>query len=207
MAQFPDPTLPGLLTAEGGDGFLEGKMLIAMPNIGDERFERTLIYICVHNSEGAMGIIVNKAADNITFPALLDQLAIEVKKPVTSSPLQGPVLVGGPVEMGRGFVLHSGDYYSQDSTLPVDHGVALTATIDVLHAIAQGEGPSHAILALGYAGWAAGQLEAEIQANGWLHCEADSDLLFGADVEKKYSSALAKLGIDLTLLSGNAGHA
>lgn len=204
MTQFPDPILPGP-QVEGGDGFLEGKMLIAMPNIGDERFERTLIYVCVHNSEGAMGIVVNKPADNITFPALLDQLSIEVSP--SASSLQCPILVGGPVEMGRGFVLHSGDYYAQDSTLPVDRGIGLTATIDVLHAIARGEGPAQAILALGYAGWAPGQLEAEIHANGWLHCDADSELLFGMDTEAKYHSALAKLGIDLSLLSGHAGHA
>jgi len=199
MAQFPDPA--------ADDGFLDGKMLIAMPSIGDERFERTLIYLCVHNSEGAMGIVVNKAAPHITFPDLLDQLAIRVNRAAPRPSVDCPVLVGGPVEMGRGFVLHTGDYYSQDSTLPVDHGIGLTATIDVLRAIAEGEGPSRAVLALGYAGWAAGQLEAEIQANGWLHCDADPELLFGSNLSGKYSSAMAKIGIDLSALSGHAGHA
>ena len=207
MAQFPDPTALGSLTPGGDEGFLEGKMLIAMPNIGDERFERTLIYICVHNSEGAMGIAVNKPAPHITFPDLLEQLAIATKDTKLRKQLDCPILVGGPVEMGRGFVLHTGDYYSQDSTLPVDQGVGLTATIDVLRAIAEGEGPSRAVLALGYAGWAPGQLEAEIHANGWLHCEADSELLFGPDTGTKYTAALAKIGIDLSVLSGRAGHA
>jgi putative transcriptional regulator len=192
------------------DGFLEGKMLIAMPTIGDERFERTLIYLCVHNPEGAMGIVVNKPAPHITLPDLLDQLSIHVPG---ESPLQRhnmiacPVLVGGPVEVGRGFVLHTQDYFSEDSTLPVDEDVGLTASVDILRAIAVGKGPSRALLALGYAGWAPGQLEAEIQANGWLHCDPDPELLFSANLAAKYHSALAKLGIDLSLLSGEAGHA
>lgn len=192
------------------EGFLEGKMLIAMPQIGDDRFERTVIYLCVHNPEGAMGIVVNKAAPNITLPDLLDQLAIPVP---SESPLRMPgttncpVLVGGPVEAGRGFVLHTQDYFSEDSTLPVDEDVGLTASLDILRAIARGRGPSRALLALGYAGWAPGQLEAEIQANGWLHCDPDPELLFGINLDRKYYSALSKIGIDLSLLSGNAGHA
>ncbi len=194
----------------GEDGFLEGKMLIAMPSIGDARFERTVIYMCVHNAEGAMGIVVNKPAPNITLPDLLDQLSIPLPN---ESPLRRPgrsecpVLVGGPVEAGRGFVLHTQDYFSEDSTLPVDEDVGLTASVDILRAIAHGHGPRHAILALGYAGWAPGQLEAEIQANGWLHCDPDTELLFGPDLDDKYHRALAKLGIDLSLLSGEAGHA
>lgn len=190
--------------------FLEGKMLIAMPAMEDERFERTLIYLCVHNSEGAMGIVVNKPAPHITMPELLDQLAIDVPENGDGK-VEGahhcPILVGGPVESARGFVLHSKDYFSEDSTLPVDENVGLTASLDILRAIADGTGPSHALLALGYAGWAAGQLEAEIQANGWLHCDPDQDLLFGANLAAKYHSALAKLGINISLLSGEAGHA
>ncbi|MEN6543328.1 YqgE/AlgH family protein [Parvibaculum sp.] len=194
----------------GADGFLEGKMLIAMPQIGDDRFDRTVIYLCVHNAEGAMGIVVNKPAPNITLPDLLDQLAIPVP---SESPLRVPgktscpVLVGGPVEAGRGFVLHTQDYFSEDSTLPVDEDVGLTASLDILRAIARGRGPSRALLALGYAGWAPGQLEAEIQANGWLHCDTDPELLFGNNLDRKYYSALSKIGIDLSLLSGEAGHA
>lgn len=192
------------------EGFLEGKMLIAMPSMGDERFSRTLIYLCVHNPEGAMGIVVNKPAPNITLPELLDQLSIPVPE---ESPalhkkiLACPVLVGGPVEAARGFVLHTHDYFSEDSTLPVDDDVGLTASVDILRAIAHGHGPERALLALGYAGWAPGQLEAEIQANGWLHCDPDPELLFSTNLDAKYNSALAKLGINLSLLSGEAGHA
>ena len=157
-----------------------------------------------------MGIVVNKPAPNITLPDLLDQLSIPVS---SESPLLGegktscPVLVGGPVEAGRGFVLHTQDYFSEDSTLPVDEDVGLTASLDILRAIARGRGPSRALLALGYAGWAPGQLEAEIQANGWLHCDPDPELLFGNNLDRKYYSALSKIGIDLSLLSGEAGHA
>tara|TARA_R110000824_G_scaffold118960_19_gene272636 strand:- start:56400 stop:57020 length:621 start_codon:yes stop_codon:yes gene_type:complete len=200
----------GLSTRPDDDNFLEGKMLIAMPTMDDERFERTLIYLCVHNSEGAMGIVVNKPAPHITMPELLDQLAIDVPQHSVEAAVKSskcPILVGGPVESARGFVLHSQDYFSEDSTLPVDENVGLTASVDILRAIAGGTGPTHALLALGYAGWAAGQLEAEIQANGWLHCDPDQDLLFGANLAAKYHSALAKLGINISLLSGEAGHA
>ncbi|MBX3490496.1 MAG: YqgE/AlgH family protein [Parvibaculum sp.] len=189
----------------GDDGFLEGKMLIAMPTIGDTRFERTLIYMCVHNPDGAMGIVVNKLAPNITFPDLLERLSIAM--PDAAERITCPVLVGGPVEMGRGFVLHTQDYFSEESTLPVDEDVGLTASVDILRAMAGGHGPRQALLALGYAGWAPGQLDAEIQSNGWLHCDPDPDLLFGLDIETKYQKALAKLGVDISLLSGDAGHA
>lgn len=192
------------------ESFLEGKMLIAMPTMGDERFSRTLIYMCVHNPEGAMGIVVNKPASHITMPDLLDQL--EIRMPSESPDLSKrvmdcPILVGGPVESARGFVLHSQDYYSEDSTLPVDDDIGLTASIDILRAIADGSGPDKALLALGYAGWAPGQLEAEIQANGWLHCDPDHELLFGQNLGAKYHCALAKLGVNISLLSGEAGHA
>lgn len=189
----------------GEDGFLEGKMLIAMPTIGDPRFERSIIYMCVHNSDGAMGIVVNKAAPDITFPDLLDRLSIQMRNSIGE--IACPVLVGGPVEMGRGFVLHTQDYFSDESTLPVDEDIGLTASVDILRAMASGKGPRHALLALGYAGWAPGQLDAEIQANGWLHCDPDPELLFGLDLDTKYATALAKLGVEISLLSGNAGHA
>ena len=189
------------------DGFLEGKMLIAMPSMGDSRFERTVIYMCVHNPEGAMGIVVNKPAENITFPDLLDRLSIHSPDIHAPNHIACPVLAGGPVEMGRGFVLHTQDYFSEEATLPVDENVGLTASVDILRAMATGCGPSRALLALGYAGWAPGQLDAEIQANGWLHCEPDPDLLFGLDLAAKYHEALAKLGVNISLLSGEAGHA
>lgn len=191
----------------GEEGFLEGKMLIAMPAMGDSRFERTVIYMCVHNPDGAMGIVVNKPADNITFPDLLERLSIQIPDMRAPERIACPVLAGGPVEIGRGFVLHTQDYFSEDATLPIDENVGLTASVDILRAMALGRGPSRALLALGYAGWAPGQLDAEIHANGWLHCEPDPELLFSENLDAKYHDALAKLGVNISLLSGEAGHA
>jgi putative transcriptional regulator len=191
-------------------GYLDGQMLIAMPSVRDERFARTLIYICAHSSEGAMGIVVNQPAGTIRFPDLLVQLDVISDSDVIQLPLNAgsvQVLKGGPVEPGRGFVLHSSDYFVENSTLPIDDGICLTATLDVLKAIAKGNGPGSALLALGYAGWAPGQLETEIQDNDWLHCSADADLIFGSDVGSKYDRALRKLGIDVGMLSSEAGHA
>ncbi len=183
-------------------GFLEGKMLIAMPQMTDPRFARTVLFLCAHSNEGAMGLVVNKLVDSITFPDLLHQLNIEVG----GATERINVHFGGPVESGRGFVLHSDDYV-QDSTLMIDAGVALTATTDVLKAIARGGGPKRSLLALGYAGWSPGQLDAEIQSNGWLHVDPDDELIFGDDLSGKWEQAIAKLGIDMTLLSSEAGHA
>lgn len=193
-----------------GRGYLDGQMLIAMPAMNDERFARTLIYVCAHSSEGAMGIVVNQRAQNIKFPDLLVQLEVipaseRIELPTRAEDME--VLKGGPVETGRGFVLHSADFFIENSTLPIDEGICLTATLDILKAIAHGDGPHEAVLALGYAGWAPGQLEQEIQQNGWLHCESDPELIFGADIEGKYARALGKLGIDLAMLSNEAGHA
>jgi len=191
-------------------GYLDGQMLIAMPTMGDERFTRSVIYVCAHSTEGAMGIIVNQPASNIKFPDLLVQLEVipaaeRIQLPTEAEGLK--VLKGGPVETGRGFVLHSADFFIENSTLPIDEGICLTATLDILKAIARGTGPHNAILALGYAGWAPGQLEQEIQENGWLHCAADPELIFGTDIEGKYNKALRKIGIDLSHLSNEAGHA
>src|SRR5262245_48972960 len=191
-------------------GYMDGQMLIAMPSMRDERFARTLIYICAHSSEGAMGIVVNQPASNIKFRDLLVQLDVisdsdAIELPVSAGSV--PVVKGGPVEPGLGFVLHSSDYFVENSTLPIDEGICLTATLDVLKAIAKGDGPGNALLALGYAGWAPGQLESEIQENGWLHCPADPELIFGGDTETKYEMALKKIGIDLGMLSSDAGHA
>jgi putative transcriptional regulator len=192
------------------ESYLDGQMLIAMPVMGDPRFERSVIYMCAHSAEGAMGIIVNHPAGSIDFPQLLMQLDIiksadQIKVQENAEPMQ--VLKGGPVDTGRGFVLHSSDFFIQDATLRIDQDICLTATVDILKAIAKGAGPRHAILALGYAGWAPGQLETEIQHNGWLHCPADPDLVFGSAVEEKYPRALRKIGIDPGMLSGDAGHA
>jgi putative transcriptional regulator len=191
-------------------GYLDGQMLIAMPVMEDPRFAHSVIYMCAHSSEGAMGIVVNHPAGTIDFPELLVQLDIiqkgdQIKLPENAGSMK--VLKGGPVETGRGFVLHSSDFFIKDATLPIDDGICLTATVDILKAIAKGAGPKHAILALGYAQWAPGQLENEIQENGWLHCPADPELVFGRDSDEKYLRALRKIGIDPGMLSNEAGHA
>jgi len=182
--------------------YLSGQLLIAMPGMTDPRFEKSVIYVCAHNSDGAMGLVVNRAIDSLTFPELLQQLEID--------PAAGNdsvrVLFGGPVEQARGFVLHSPDYL-QDASLVVDENVALTATIDILRAIAEGKGPANCLLALGYAGWGAGQLDSEIKSNGWLSVDADVDLVFGCDLDEKWERAMAKIGIDPRMLSDDAGHA
>ena len=193
-----------------GRGYLDGQWLIAMPAMSDERFPRAVISVCAHSTEGAMGIIVNQPAQNIKFPDLLVQLEVipaaeRIQLPDRAEDVK--VLKGGPVETGRGFVLHSADFFIENSTLPIDEGICLTATLDILKAIARGNGPASAILALGYAGWAPGQLEQEIQQNGWLHCAADPELIFGRDTDTKYEKALRKIGIDLGMLSSESGHA
>ena len=227
--------------------FLDGQLLVAMPGMTDERFARSVIYLCAHSADGAMGIILNRPASVRNFPELLEQLRVidsdeRIKLPsaakdiqvlfgglVLNNPLPGmefgqllrqlnivpegtavpdrQVMSGGPVESARGFVLHSADFHINNSTLPIDEGVSLTATIDILRAIAMGEGPDRALLALGYAGWGAGQLENEIQLNGWLHCPADPAIVFDRDLDTKYSRALRSIGIDLASLSVTAGHA
>ena len=183
------------------EGTLTGHLLVAMPHMADPRFARSVVYLCAHSGEGAMGLVVNRLIESLTFESLLEQLGVEA-----SAPADMQVHFGGPVESSRGFVLHTTDYL-QDSTLLIDDEIALTATVDVLKAIAAGEGPKRRVLALGYAGWAEGQLDAEIQANGWLLVPADLDLVFGNDNETKWARSLAKIGVDLTLLSSEAGHA
>src|SRR5258706_13977172 len=191
-------------------GYLDGQILVAMPTIRDERFSRTVIYLCAHSSEGAMGIVINQPAPHIDFGDLLVQLEVipdnkQIELPSRAGEVK--VLKGGPVETGRGFVLHSADFFIENSTLPIDNGICLTATLDILKAIAQGQGPRSAVLALGYAGWAPGQLENEITENGWLNCDADPELIFGDDTGSKYQQAMRKIGIDLGKLSSEAGHA
>jgi putative transcriptional regulator len=184
------------------EGYLTGQLLVAMPAMGDPRFAKTVIYMCVHNNEGAMGLVVNKLVDSFTFPELLDQLDIE------SLGVLPPTAIhyGGPVEAGRGFVLHSLDY-QQEGTISIADGVGLTATIDVLRDIAENRGPLQSLLALGYAGWGAGQLDDEIHQNAWLNVPADQALIFDNLIDEKWERAIAKLGVDLRLLSGDAGHA
>ncbi len=184
------------------DPYLTGQLLIAMPGMRDSRFARTVIYLCAHNRDGAMGLVVNRLGGASTFPDLLNQLGIETGT-ITE---EIRVHFGGPVESGRGFVLHTGEY-SQEGTLRVDDHIGLTATIDILRDMAVGSGPRRRLLALGYAGWGPGQLDSEIQANGWLHVAADEKLVFDSDLDSKWERAIAKLGVDLSMLSGDAGHA
>jgi len=183
-------------------GWLTGQMLVAMPSMMDPRFVRSVIYLCQHGLEGAMGLVVNKLYDDLDYRGLLTQLKI----PVTPSTIELPIHFGGPVDPARGFVLHSPDYL-RDGTLRISDTVSLTATIEVLHALSEGRGPEKAILALGYAGWGAGQLDAELQSTGWLVAPADEEIIFGQDHERKWERALAKIGVTPTMLSGDVGHA
>jgi putative transcriptional regulator len=190
------------LSHKPDEGYLTGQLLIAMPGLRDARFARTVIYMCAHNEDGAMGLVINRLIGAITFPDLLRQLGIEP----TGLTEEIRVHFGGPVESGRGFVLHSSDYL-QEGSLNVDGNVALTATIDILHDIAAGLGPRQRLMALGYAGWGPGQLDSEIHANGWLNAEPDDEIVFGEDLDSKWERAISKLGVDLTNLSDAAGHA
>ena len=188
---------------QSDENFLEGKLLIAMPGMGDPRFEKSVIFMCAHSAQGAMGLIINKPIDGFSFHDLMTKLGIDV----TASPHDAPVLFGGPVQMDRGFVLHSADYGNNESTLTVTSEISLTATADVLRAICEGRGPKKSILALGYAGWGEGQIEDEIKANGWIHCDADEILVFDTTSQAKWQTALAKLGADVSGLSAQAGRA
>ena len=185
------------------DDGLSGKMLIAMPSMGDPRFEKTLIYMCAHSDDGALGLVVNRRVDEVSQNDLFDQLDLDVAPHAATR----HVHYGGPVDTGRGFVLHSSDYHLDEATLEVDDKVSMTATVDVLKALAAGEGPQKALIALGYAGWGGGQLEDELQRNGWLTCDPDDELIFGLNDDDKWAAALAKLGVDPTWLSAEGGSA
>jgi len=192
---------PNLLGMD--DGYFTGQLLIAMPGISDPRFERALILVCAHDQTHAMGLAVNRPVEGLSVPDLLERLAIrsEIKAPPDL------VLMGGPVERERGFVLHTDDYQG-DHSIEIEGGLALTATRDVLEALAQANGhPRRALLALGYAGWGAGQLERELKDNIWLTCDADEALIFDDDHGTKWSRALAKLGVGAERLSFTAGRA
>ena len=198
------------MTASRRTGYLDGQILIAMPGMEDSRFARSVVFMCAHSDDGAMGIILNQLAPQMSFSELLIQLDIvggpsEIER--NDSIKQMRVHHGGPVEPGRGFVLHSGDFLIQNATLPIDDAFSLTTTLEILKAIADGRGPEKAIFALGYSGWAPGQLESEIQANGWLNCAADPSLVFDTEIDTKYERAMKKLGIDVAKLSRSAGHA
>ncbi len=188
--------------------YFEGDLLVAMPGIGDPRFDRTVIYLCSHTPKGAMGLVINRRLRDLTFKGLLDQLALDPGGDDGTGPDSDlPLYVGGPVEPGRGFVLHSDDYTAEESTLKVSSDIALTATIDILKAMAAGEGPHQTLVALGYAGWQPGQLDRELTQNGWLTARATRDILFETPDEHKWPRALASLGINVSALSADAGHA
>ena len=187
-----------------GDSFLEGKLLIALPGMGDERFEKSVIFMCAHSLDsGAMGLCINRPIEGLNFRELASRLEL-MTTPATPD---FPILLGGPMDTGRGFVLHSSDYESDDSTLPITETISLTATLDILRALTAGEGPRQALFALGYAGWREGQIEDEIRANAWIHCDADDTLLFETPYAEIWSAALAKLGIDMSGLSALNGRA
>ena len=184
------------------DDFLDGKLLVAMPGMGDPRFERSVVFMCAHSSDGAMGLIVNKPASELKFSELLEQLEIE-----TEQSREVQVCFGGPVEHGRGFVLPSADYHSDDNTMQVTEEVGMTATLAILQEIATGGGPRRCLLALGYAGWGPGQLEGEFQRNGWLMCEASSEILFSIPSEDRWEHALSTIGVSPSMLSTEGGRA
>ena len=185
-------------------GFMTGQLLVAMPQMRDARFTRTVIYLCAHTSDGAMGLVLNRLVGALTFPDLLSQLGIDSVQNAEHIRIRS----GGPVETGRGFVLHSTDYMRQGS-VKIDEsiGIGLTATLDVLRAIATGTGPQHSLFALGYAGWGAGQLDIEIQENAWLAVPADFELVFKSDLDSLWDRAVRKIGIDVAKLSSVSGHA
>ena len=187
-----------------GEGSLIGKLIIAMPAQTERRFARSLVYVCAHSRAGAMGLVVNRPNEHgITFRDLLRQLRIPSKGAARPVPVQ----YGGPVEGGRGFVLHTADYNTKSTTINVTPDIGLTATIEILKELADGGGPKNAVLALGYAGWGAGQLEADIQKNFWLPCDADQQLLFGGDLTSKWELAIRKLGVDPSKLTNTLGRA
>ncbi len=186
---------------------LAGKILIAMPSIHDPNFDHSVVFICAHSAQGAMGFVVNKPAPLTMFSDLLEKTELVSKlDSVPEDVLRIPVRLGGPVETFRGFVLHSTDYPTDDTSLKVNDNYAVSASLDVLRDIALGAGPARRLIALGYAGWSPGQLEDEILHNGWLHAEPDADLIFSSDLEHKHTQALASLGVDPGMLSMDAGH-
>lgn len=194
---------PGRKRKKGSAGpYLTGQILIAMPAMNDPRFARTVIYVVAHNKDGAMGLVLNRDAEQVSFPDLLEQLGID-----KTGARDIPVRFGGPVDVTRGFVLHSTDYAPGEGTLQVSQETAMTTTLDILKAIANGKGPRKALLALGYAGWGARQLESEVRENAWAICAADDLLLFGEALEPKWRQAFDKLGVPPERISPGFGHA
>ena len=182
---------------------LSGQMLLAMPGIGDSRFDRSVVYIFEHGPEGAMGFVVNQPAEDVTLNDILESLDL----PISDNGDRMKAYLGGPVETGRGFVLHTSDYTASTTSLGNNHRIALTATLEIMEVLGKHGAPDRSLLFLGYSGWDAGQLDAELHENAWLACEADLDLIFSIDPEKKYPAAMARMGIDLGKLSSDQGQA
>ena len=193
--------LPSLETYKSKT-WLTGQLLIAMPSMPDPRFARSVIYMCSHGPNGAMGLVLNRLYSEANFRMLMQQLNITLQPDAPDL----PVHFGGPVEPGRGFVLHSSDYL-REGTTRVDDSISLSATVEILQAVAHGKGPERAMMALGYTGWGAGQLDVEMKSNSWLTSDADDLILFDRDLDTKWERALAKIGVSATMLSGVAGHA
>jgi putative transcriptional regulator len=192
------------MTEPSDADFLSGRLLIAMPGIGDPRFERAVVFLCAHDAEHAIGLAVNRPVDGLTLDDLFQRIGVD--RPLRRVADEA-VLMGGPVERERGFVLHTDDYLLDGVSMPVMDGLALTTTRDVLQAMSGEEAPRRALLALGYAGWGAGQLEREVRENVWLVCDPDEALIFGDDFDHKWSRALEKLGISPAMLSEVGGRA
>ena len=196
--------MPMTVADDTQEGYLTGQLLLAMPTMRDPRFTRSVIYVCAHNADGAIGLVVNRLVGSIEFSDLIEQLDMNLGEAgLVTNP---PVHFGGPVDTDRGFVLHSADYQS-DETLDIDSAFGLTASVDIVRTIAAGSGPKNHLLALGYAGWGPGQLDSEIQENAWLNIDADNALVFDTDLDSKWDRALAKLGVNSALLSTEAGRA
>jgi putative transcriptional regulator len=186
---------------------LKGKLLIAMPGLQGDDFKNSVVFMCVHNADGAMGLVINKPAPRMVFDDLVEKLDLLPKSGVISEDvLTMPIMLGGPVKQFQGFVLHSPDYFVQNQSMAISSEFALTATVDVLKEIARGKGPTAKILTLGYAGWSPGQLDDEMMRNCWLHCDADAELVFATKTQGLHHAALAKLGVDPRMLSSEAGH-
>lgn len=194
------------MASDDRKSYMTGKLLLAMPSIGDQRFDRAVIFVCAHDEEGAMGLVINNTMQGIEFSELVGQLKFESDIKVKFEEMNLPVMSGGPVETARGFLLHSSDF-KRDDTMKVDEEFGVTGTVDALKDVACGQGPKDLLFMLGYAGWDAGQLDAELQQNAWLVVDADPALIFEGEPQEKWSRAINKLGIDPAMLSSSVGRA
>ncbi len=191
--------------SKAGNG-LAGTLLVAMPGMGDPRFSRAVIYMCAHDNNGAMGLVINNVMQGFSLETLLEQLDLDDQDSLARGALRQSVFSGGPVEQARGFLVHSADFRTGD-TVTLDSEIGITGTLDALRTIAQGRGPEKSLLVLGYSGWSAGQLESEIQQNAWLTVTADQSIVFHENPDEKWLLAVRKLGVDPAMLSASAGRA